>query len=366
MASISKIKNKKGVSFRARVRVVGYPHQHKTFVRKKDANEWAINTESKIRANKIMPSLEAKKHSVNDLIKRYLDNVKINTPHQYDRKKSHLSRFKQEIGFKLLSKVNKSDFTEIVELLSQEKNKKGKVRKQSTVARYLSTMNHCYEFCVNDIEWAPENPIKKLKKPKESPPKTRFLEPEELGKLVSSANDVHKRLADLILVLVFTGMRVGEALGIKVKDFDVEKHAIILEKTKNKQIRRVSIFGIAYDILKGLVEKNKIRGKSWQPFGGNTNKNYQKQRRKLLKALKLAKIKSFGFHGLRHTTASYLSMDGAQLQDVAEILGHSSIKMASRYSHLMEKYTKQKVKNLSENVINEILKPKTKNIGEQK
>jgi len=51
-------------------------------------------------------------------------------------------------------------------------------------------------------------------------------------------------------------------------------------------------------------------------------------------ALKEADITDFRFHDLRHTCASLLAMNGATLLEIAQVLGHKSISMTQRYSHL--------------------------------
>lgn len=357
MASINEVYDKNGrKSWRARVRVSGFPPQSKTNSKKSIVTNWALDIENKIRTGKFLPELESRKHSVSDLIDRYLAKIAVTNKDQVKRKKSHLKRFKDDVGHLLLSNISKSDIVGVIEDLGSECTKKGTLRKQSTVARYVATFNHCFEYAVNDIEWTPTNPIKKITKPQESEPSTRFLDPEEFARLLVAAEKVKPILTRLILVLVFSGMRIGEALGIRVRDFDIGNNAILLSKTKNKEKRRVNIYGTAYNVLVEDIRKNSIRGKDWEPFGGNLNKNYQKYRRYLITAMKDAKVENFGFHGLRHTTASYHAMNGAQLQDICKILGHKSIKMANRYSHLMESHIKQKVQNLSENVINPLIK----------
>jgi len=355
MATFDKVSRKKGTGWRARVRVGTHPPSQKTFDKKGDAKTWATQQEYKIKMNKILPELESKKHTVNDLCKRYLEKILVTDKDQHDRKKGHLSHFRRGFGFKTLADLNKSDISNLVEELGKEITCRKTVRKQSTVARYVSTLNHCFEYGVNDLEWIPSNIVKKVSKPKESPPSTRYLEPDEFTKLLSQINITSPRLSRLFLVLAFSGMRVGEALSIKAKDFSVEDNCVIIRKTKNKEIRRVSIFGAGFESLSDLIEKNKSRGRDWQPFGGNSSKNYQSFRRLLIKSMDACKVKGFGFHGLRHTVASYLAMSGSQLQDIAEILGHKSIKMAARYSHLMEKHTKNKMQKLSESVINPLV-----------
>ena len=59
------------------------------------------------------------------------------------------------------------------------------------------------------------------------------------------------------------------------------------------------------------------------------------------KVLKASGIEDFRFHDLRHSTASYLAMNGASLAEIAEILGHKTLQMVKRYSHLSEQHGKR-------------------------
>ena len=71
-------------------------------------------------------------------------------------------------------------------------------------------------------------------------------------------------------------------------------------------------------------------------------------RKQWQKALKIAGINDFRFHDLRHTTASNLAMNGAGLRDIAEILGHKTLQMVQRYSHLTKKYSTRILRELNE------------------
>jgi integrase len=67
-------------------------------------------------------------------------------------------------------------------------------------------------------------------------------------------------------------------------------------------------------------------------------------------ALKRADIKDFRFHDLRHSAASYLAMNGASLAEIAEILGHKTLSMVKRYSHLSEAHTSKVVAKMNEKI----------------
>ncbi len=64
--------------------------------------------------------------------------------------------------------------------------------------------------------------------------------------------------------------------------------------------------------------------------------------------IKNSNIKDFRFHDLRHTAASYLAMNGATLVEISEILGHKTMQMVKRYSHLTQKHTAEILERMNE------------------
>ena len=69
-----------------------------------------------------------------------------------------------------------------------------------------------------------------------------------------------------------------------------------------------------------------------------------------LAALKKADIEDFRFHDLRHSAASYLAMNGASIAEIAEVLGHKTLQMVKRYSHLSEVHTAGVVARMNERI----------------
>lgn len=63
-----------------------------------------------------------------------------------------------------------------------------------------------------------------------------------------------------------------------------------------------------------------------------------------------AKLKDFRFHDLRHSAASYLAMNVATLAEIAEILGHKTLAMVKRYSHLSEQHTSAVVARMNDSI----------------
>jgi integrase len=70
-------------------------------------------------------------------------------------------------------------------------------------------------------------------------------------------------------------------------------------------------------------------------------------------AVERAGIADFRFHDLRHTAASYLAMSGANLAEIAEVLGHKPLAMVKRYAHLSEAHTRGVVERMNRAVFGE-------------
>ena len=70
-----------------------------------------------------------------------------------------------------------------------------------------------------------------------------------------------------------------------------------------------------------------------------------------LKALDEAGIEDFTFHDLRHSAASYLAMSGATLTEIAAVLGHKTLAMVKRYSHLSDQHTAQVVARMNRRIL---------------
>ena len=70
-------------------------------------------------------------------------------------------------------------------------------------------------------------------------------------------------------------------------------------------------------------------------------------------ALRGADIENFRWHDLRHSTASYLAMNGASLAEIAEVLGHKTLQMVKRYAHLSEQHTAGVVASMNEKIFSE-------------
>lgn len=137
-------------------------------------------------------------------------------------------------------------------------------------------------------------------------------------------------MSDLVTVLLDTGMRLSEALSVTWKDnIDLHEEVIHLfpEQTKSSKPRSIPMTRRVKEIL----TTRQGRGKDLVFHGLNIDK-VESHWKWMKKHLEYGS--EYVIHALRHTCASRLVQRGVDLYTVAKILGHSSIKVTERYSHL--------------------------------
>ncbi len=340
MASIEKRKTAKGdVRYRAVIRKKGYPSQRQTFSRRTDATRWIKQTEAEIEQGIHLKSVEAKKHTLSELIERYIefyiaDNRK-------DRKRiPQLRWWDSELGDYLLTEMT-------APRLSEMKQKLGKDKSPATVNRYLAALSHVFTMAVNEWEWMDDNPMRKVKRPKEPRGRVRYLEEGEKNRLLQACKD-HQvaALYPIVILAISTGMRQGEILNLKWQDVDLSQGRCVLHDTKNGERRAVPIVGLAKSVL---TDWSKIRKLNTDlVFSGRNPRTPIFIRKPWMEAVETAELEDFRFHDLRHTAASYLAMSGASLAEIAEILGHKTLSMVRRYAHLSEGHTSEVVTRMAE------------------
>lgn len=342
MATIEKREPKDGkATYRVKVRLKGYPTQSATFERLTDAKKWAQHTEAAIREGRHFKTAEAKKHTFDDLVKRYcLEVLPDYNEHEQKDRKSKLKWWSKGIGHYVLADISAS-------VISERKSELK--RAPATIDKYLKNLSHVFSTAVNEWEWLEDNPVKKVKSPKLPRGRVRFLNDDERLKLLQSCeNSSNRQLHICVILALSTGMRKGELMGLKWSDVNLGERFLILHKTKNGERRRVPLAGYALQLLQ---EHSKVRRLDTELLFPSKNPEKSIDLRKPFnKALEKAGIADFRWHDLRHCTASYLAMNGASLAEIAEVLGHKTLQMVKRYAHLSESHTSQVVASMNDKI----------------
>jgi len=175
----------------------------------------------------------------------------------------------------------------------------------------------------------------RLKLPETLP---RAIYPKDVKKLLSVIDTIRDRA--LILLLLRTGIRIGEALSLTLNDIDLKDKKILLHQgEKNSMGRVVYLSNDAYFALKRwLAERNKKREVIFYEQGSQAM-CYSTARSLFVKYLRKAHLDQKGYtvHCLRHTFASELLNAGMRLEVLQQLLGHQDIEVTRRYARLTDK-----------------------------
>jgi len=145
-------------SFKAEVRLKGYPAQRATFNRKTDAKKWVQDTESAIREGRHFKTAEAKKHTFADLVDRYIKDVLPTKPKQARQQEQQLLWWKEKMGVYLLSDVTPPLIVQFRDELANGITCRGKQRNPATVVRYMAALSHAFTIAVKEWQWLEDSP----------------------------------------------------------------------------------------------------------------------------------------------------------------------------------------------------------------
>lgn len=336
-------------TYHVQIRIKGFPPQTQTFDSKTVAKQWAAQVESDLRLGRYMPRVEAQRHTVQELLDDYRDKVLIpRKPKEVKIQVPQLAWWCKQLGKYSLADLTPAAITQCRdELLTTPIGKtKSRHRTPATVVRYMGTLSQAFNVAVNEWQWMQESPMPKVVKPKVDNARTRFLTDEERERLlIATKSSESKYLYAIVLLAISTGMRRGEILSLKwrhvILNSDSQSALVILEHTKNKTQRGIPLVGAALAEIErlrhiGIKANHDRENPDALLFPSDRDSGKPLQIRKAwCTAVSKAKLDShFKFHDLRHTAASYLAMNGVMLRDIAEILGHKSMDMVKRYSHL--------------------------------
>lgn len=340
MAYIQERKTDDGKThYRVQVRLKGYPMTSATFERKTDAKLWAQQTETAMREGRHFKTSEAKKHALGELIDRYIKSVIPTKPRNAKATTAQLLWWKKELGHCLLADLSPSLIANKRDELLEGITPKGTKRSPSTVVRYLAALSHALTIANKEWGWLEDSPVRRVTKPREPRGRVRFLSDDERSALLSTCQESSNPfLYPVVLLALSTGMRQGEIMNLRWENVDLFKGRITLHQTKNGERRTVPLRGLALQLIQGIATHKRLHIGLLFPSKEDQNKPID-LRFPWEQALKKAGITNFRFHDCRHSCASYLLMNGATLAEISEVLGHKTLAMVKRYSHLSEMHS---------------------------
>jgi integrase len=335
MASIRKVGD---YQFEASIARMGWPRISKTFIYKKDAEDWARENEAAMKRGDWQNPQLATLTTLKDCLNKYASEIS-------SRKKGEareLARLKTWMAHPL-AKMNMQHIRS--EQIAAHRDARRKIVTDATIRLELTLLSGVFEYARK--EWGMTsitNPVRGIKMPQGSKRRTRRLTSKELDSFFSEL-DKTCRNPDIPRVTRFalaTAMRQSEiigkketstlesTLGLTWENINFKKSTAFLPDTKSptgkEKSRTIPLNSAALKIISELP----------RPIdGGRVFKVTQDGLcRAVAAACKVAGIDDFSFHDLRHESTSRFVEMGLGMQEVMSITGHSSREMLDSYTHL--------------------------------
>ena len=344
MAYFRKRQGKKGIRWQAVIRKGGRRSQVATFRTKGEAEEWANGIELAISKGTYLPSHEARKRTVRDLLERYKETE---IPKKRDQRNParQADFWIRRLGNLKLQELTRAAIVEVRDELAKD-------RAPATVNRYLALLSHACTVAEKEWEWMDSNPLRKVSSLVEPRGRVRYLSDAEKDSLLAAVkSSSHPHLYAIVLIALTTGARKGEILGLHWKDVDLDSNRAVLHDTKNKDRRTLALVAPVVDELRKLQKVRRIDDDvifTNMKVGESNSSYFEKAWQK---ARSNAELEDFRFHDLRHSCASYLAMNGATTAEIAAVLGHKTLAMVQRYSHLSDEHVRGVVERTAEKVL---------------
>lgn len=350
MASIQRRVSKQGnVSYRAQVRRKGYPPLTVTFDRKTDAQKWAADREADMRQSRHFKYAKARSHTVGKMIDRYIADILPRKPKSAITQTGQLKWWREEIGGYALADITPDLIAQKRDKLLKTKIRGDGTRSASTVNRYVAALSHAFTVAIKEWGWLEVSPIATLSKLPEPQGRARFLDDDERTRLLDTCRESESPyLYPIVVLAISTGTRKANLQSLRWKNVDLKRGLFFLEDTKNKERQGVPLRGHALEIVKRL-RKDRDKKCPWV-LPGRSGESHIDIRSAFETAVRRAEIEDFRFHDLRHCAASYLAMNGATTREIAEVLGHRTLEMVKRYSHLTETHVAEVVERMNEKI----------------
>ncbi len=348
MASIYKRKSKDGkTAWRAVIRIKGYPTVCNHFDRKQEADDWAKETERRIKLGQFNFEAHNQHHTYAELIDRLIADGALSHHRSLKNCQSQFDYWKGRLGAYALVHITPELISQERKLLIDSPLPDGRKRSASTINRYTATLSSTLSYAVKKLRWIIENPCKNLLKLKEDPGRDRILTDAEVACLLKACKQSKSSLLyPIVLFALTTGARRGEILSLEWRHVDLEKGIVFLKETKNGRPRSVALADPVIDQLKALYAARQ----SAKPlvFASKTAFGRIDIKKAWMQAVKRAGIEDYHFHDLRHQFATLAASTGASNLELATAMGHRTLAMLQRYTHLDAQTTKKFSNHISE------------------
>jgi len=263
------------------------------------------------------------------------------------------------LGFRPIQSLRPADFTSLMDSIAAEplppktqplrRNREGQEggrradrrsrisarrRSPATLNRFADVISRVFRWAVEQ-EYLRESPCR-LKRRRQARSRLRYLDEAEERRLLAHAERAAPDLTPMILVLLNTGLRLGEAVHLRWEDVDLLQRRISIARhpedgwqPKSRQLRVIPLNATALRALASLPRRG--------PYifhAGACSTAYHRIGRRLNGLLKAAGIFGATVHSLRHTFGTRLAQAGVPVTEIQRLLGHSSLTTTEIYMHV--------------------------------
>lgn len=208
-----------------------------------------------------------------------------------------------------------------------------------TVGRRLSSIRSFFRYLHRE-GYIKSNPAKLVSNPKMPRLLPKFLSVDDAFCLLEKPEGIGflpARDKAILELLYSSGLRVSELAGLNIDDINI-KESLVKIRGKGRKERILPVGSKAIDAVKTyMIERILQKAKDRALFLNRGGKRLTDRgvRRVVVKYARAAAISGhIGPHTLRHSFASHLLQDGADLRVIQELLGHSSLSTTQKYTHL--------------------------------
>lgn len=348
MARIQARKGKNRITFTATIRIKGFSPIARTFDTKGEAKIWAANVERDMRMGRYQDVRPAEKILLGEALERYLKNIST-------AKRINSGRRDKISACALLKGFGQDIFLQGInpQRLAIYRDVRLQCVSASTIQKEFALLSHLFNVARREWGLPVDNPVREISRPKVNNNRTRFLTKEEAQKLLECAKTSrNQKLYSYLLLMMHTGMRPSEAAGLRWGDVDLDGRLVKLQATKT-EMRYVPLTKMAESELRSMRSGEVT--KDMYIFLPNSRMNSTEInyipchyfKRSFTTARNKAGLEDVHLHDLRHTAASHLLMSGVDIRTLAEILGHKTLQMVQRYTHLLNEHKLKAVEGIN-------------------
>jgi len=255
---------------------------------------------------------------------------------------------KPTIGDKALKDISSFDIEKIKKIMKDE----GKAPR--TIEYAIAVIRQVFNKALDWGIYTKTNPASKVKKPKKDNRRMRFLTKEEAERLLKELKEHSIQVYEMAYLSLYTGMRFGEITNLTWQDIDFQNGIITIKDPKNDESRVAYLTDNLKELLTNKYKREKPKDPSELLFKDSNGNKITKVSHTFFRTVNKLGLNDgitdprdkVVFHTLRHTFASWLAIQGTPIYTIKELMGHKTLAMTERYSHLIPDAKREAVEKL--------------------